>query len=103
MSEVRFHWTVGEMDLARIVVTFKILPEDVDINLDKLKEEVEKGLPEGVSVYKFDEDPIAFGLVALIAYVIMHEENGGKMDQVEESIRSIDDVSEVEVVMVRRI
>ena len=94
---------VGEVDLARIVATFKILPEEVDIDLKKLMENVEKGLPEGVSVYKFHEDPIAFGLVALIAHVVMPEEEGGMIDQVEKSIRSIDDVSEVEVVMVRRI
>jgi translation elongation factor EF-1beta len=62
-----------------------------------------KSLPSDASVYRFDEEPIAFGLIALIAHIIIPEEKSGELDLIETGIRKISDVSEVEVVMVRRI
>jgi elongation factor 1-beta len=54
-------------------------------------------------VQKFEEEPVAFGLVALIAYVVMPQDAAGQMDQVEESIRSVEQVSQIEVLRVGRV
>lgn len=88
--------------MAKIVLSLKVYPRDININLDSIKEKIQKNLPKEASIYKFNEEPIAFGLVALIVDVIMPEEKGGLMDEVERNINSIDDVSQVEVLMVRR-
>ncbi len=45
---------------------------------------------------------MAFGLVALIAHVVLPEDAEGKMDQVEEAIRAVDWVSEIQVLRVGR-
>jgi len=89
--------------MGRVVAEFKIFPKDVSTDLDKLKESIKRNLPVNASVYKFDEEPIAFGLNLLIAYILMPEEESGKMDDVERAIKRLDDVSEVEVEMVRRV
>ena len=45
---------------------------------------------------------MAFGLVALIAHVVLPEDAGGTMDQIENAIRRVDLVSEIQVLRVGR-
>jgi len=89
--------------LARVVVSLKIFPADIDVNLDALKEKIRSALPSYASIYKFEEEPIAFGLVALIAHVVLPEDLSGGLDEVEKRIQEISDVSDIQTVMVRRI
>jgi len=81
----------------------KIFPKDAGGNLDELKRQIKQALPGDAEVHRFDEEPIAFGLVALIAQIVMPEEKIGVMELVENAIRNISVVSELEVTMVRRI
>jgi len=89
--------------LARVLAAIKIFPNDANIDLNALKAKIQSSLPAGSTVQKFEEEPVAFGLVALIAYVVMPQDAAGQMDQVEESIRSIDQVSQIEVMRVGRV
>lgn len=89
--------------MARILAAIKIFPNDANIDLNALKAKVQSSLPAGSTVQKFEEEPVAFGLVALIAYVVIPQDAGGHMDQVEESIRSVDQVSQIEVLRVGRV
>ncbi len=89
--------------MAKVVASIKIFPEDIVIGPDKLKEAIGKAIPEGTSIYRIDEEPIAFGLVALIAHVIMPEEGGDALGKVEEALRKVKGVSEVETLLVRRL
>jgi translation elongation factor aEF-1 beta len=86
-----------------VVAKFKIFPEDIEADLGELKEELGHSLPVDTSVYKYEEEPVAFGITLLIAYIVMPEEEGGKIDEVERAIKKLSGVSEVEVVMVRRV
>jgi elongation factor 1-beta len=94
---------VGRKSLARVLASIKIFPNDANIDLEALKSRIQSSLPAGSTIQKFEEEPVAFGLVALIAYVIMPEDAAGQMDQVEEAIRSVDQVSEIEVLRVGRV
>ena len=89
--------------MAKIVASIKIFPEDIIIGKDELKEAVGRALPEGISLYRIDEEPIAFGLVALIAHLILPETSGDELDKVEEILRKVKGVSQVETILVRRI
>ncbi|HXZ90560.1 MAG TPA: elongation factor 1-beta [Candidatus Dormibacteraeota bacterium] len=89
--------------MAKVLAAIKIFPNDANIDLNALKSKIQSSLPAGSTVQKFEEEPVAFGLVALIAYVVLPEDAGGQMDQVEESIRSVDQVSEIEVLRVGRV
>jgi elongation factor 1-beta len=88
--------------LARVLASIKIFPSDANIDLALLKSKIQASLPAGFSVQSFEEEPIAFGLVALIANVVLPEDAGGKMDQAEEAIRAVDLVSEIQVLRVGR-
>ena len=89
--------------MAKVLAQLKVFPSDTSVDREKLKEELKKNLPAGAEVLKFDEEPIAFGLVALIATVIMTEETSGLMEKVEDSMKSNSSVSEVQTVAVGRL
>lgn len=88
--------------MAKVLASIKIFPNDANIDLGPLKTKIQTSLPAGSTVQRFEEEPIAFGLVALIAHVLLPEDVEGKMDQVEEAIRSVDSVSEIQVLRVVR-
>ncbi len=89
--------------MAKVLASIKVFPNDANIDMGILKSKVQASLPAGSSVQRFDEEPVAFGLVVLIAHVILAEDAEGKMDQVEEAIRAVDLVSEIQVQSVRRL
>ncbi len=62
-----------------------------------------KRLEGKASIYKYEEEPVAFGLVALVAHVLVPEDAQGRMDEVEELLKQTDGVSEVQVMVSRRI
>jgi translation elongation factor aEF-1 beta len=80
----------------------KIFPEDITVDLNQLREQIKKSLPQAASVRKFAEEPIAFGLVALIAHVLMPEEKSGELEKVESAIKNIKGVSNIETFMMQR-
>ena len=88
--------------MARVLVSIKIFPNDANLDLNVLKSKVQGCLPAGSTVQRFEEEPIAFGLVALVVHVVLPEDAGGSMDQVEEAIRAVDSVSEIQVLRVGR-
>ena len=87
--------------MARVVAEIKIFPTETTVDLAELRKKVEKALPPGATVAKFDEEPIAFGLVALVASVAMPEAEG-QMDRVEDALKSVENVGEIQVVNVWR-
>ena len=89
--------------MAKVMVSLKIFPSDIVADMNGLKDRITKSLEGKVTIYKFDEEPVAFGLVALVAHILMPEEASGVMDEVERRLKSIAGVSEVEVLVSRRI
>ncbi|TMI19213.1 elongation factor 1-beta [Candidatus Bathyarchaeota archaeon] len=89
--------------MARVMVSLKIFPSDIVADMNGLKEQVTKSLEGKATIFKFDEDPVAFGLVALVAHILMPEEASGVMDEVERRLKSINGISQVEVLVSRRI
>jgi elongation factor 1-beta len=89
--------------MARVLASIKIFPNDANIDLNALKARIQASLPPGSTVQKFEEEPVAFGLIALIAYVVLPEDAAGQMDKVEEAIRSVEQVSQIEVLRMGRV
>ena len=88
--------------MARVIVVLRVLPSSIDVNLDELRSAIEKQLPEGYAIKGHGVEPIAFGLKALKLLVEMPEETEGGTESLEELIKSIDLVDEVEVETVHR-
>jgi len=85
------------------MVSLKIFPSDIVADMNGLKEAIKKSLEGKATIYKFDEEPVAFGLVALVAHILVPEEASGVMDEVEQRLKLIEGISEIEVLVSRRI
>lgn len=79
--------------MARVAVTFKILPDDAQADLGPLQ----NGLREvfGEDLKEVVERPIAFGLTALEAIVVL-DDAGGQLDRAEEAIAALEGVGTVD-------
>jgi len=88
--------------VANVLISFKIFPSEATVDLNLLKEKIKEELPRFASVYGFAEEPIAFGLSALIAHIILPEERPGGLDEVERYLLKIEEISQIETLMVRR-
>ena len=82
--------------MGEVAVTIKVFPE----NPEKL-EDVKKAVGEIVKIVKIQEEPIGFGLIAAVITFVM--EDGSGMDEIEEKIGALPDVSQVQVVDIGRI
>jgi translation elongation factor aEF-1 beta len=88
--------------MATAGIQFKIMPEGIDIDLSKLKDEV-KAKIESFESGVFNnsrEDPIAFGLKALIVTFALSEDE--EVEKVEGVINEIEGISSVEMIDYRR-
>jgi elongation factor 1-beta len=82
--------------MADVVMKLRIMPKDVETDLDSIFEEVQKVKGEKVEIRDKKIQPIAFGLKALLLMVVVPDE-GSIGDEFVEGIRGIDDVESVEV------
>jgi len=85
------------------MVSMKIYPVDIVSDMSQLQDRIRKTLEGSATVYEFEEEPVAFGLVALIAHILMPEDVDGRMDEVEQRLKSMEGVSEVQVLVSRRV
>ena len=85
------------------MVSLKIFPSDIVSDMSQFQDRVRKTLEGKATIYKFEEEPVAFGLVALIAHVVMPEDVDGRMDEVEARLKAMDGVSQVQVLVSRRV
>lgn len=88
--------------MGEVVATIKLMPESPDVDLENIKKNIEASIPEGTELHKIEEEPIAFGLVALNVLVIVDDGEGGT-EAAEASFAELDDISNVEVTDVRRL
>jgi elongation factor 1-beta len=88
--------------VGRILISFKIFPTGLEVDLEKLKKDIEKTLPSPTGVYGYQTEPVAFGLNALIAHILVPEDESGLLDKVEEGLAKIPEVSQIQTIMVRR-
>ena len=88
--------------MAKILISYKILPAEVTTDLERLKEKIREKLPEDSSVHSFVEEPIAYGLTALITHIIIPEEKPGGLDEVEKALKGISEISQIETLTIHR-
>jgi len=66
--------------LARVLVSLKIFPSDIEVNLDALKKEIE-----------------------VIAHILIPEDKTGGIEEVESSLKKMEKINELQTLMVRRV
>ncbi|MHB8102846.1 MAG: elongation factor 1-beta [Methanosarcina sp.] len=86
-----------------VAAKIKIMPESVDTDLAELKEKLKSAIPVGAELHgDIVEDPIAFGLKALIVTLIVNDQEGGT-EAVEEAFAKIPGAENVQVLEAYRI
>jgi elongation factor 1-beta len=88
--------------MGSVIITYKIFPTGTEVNFDELKKKIEATLPSLAKVTGYGEEPIAFGLKALLVQINFPEDQTGTLEEVEKKLESISDVSQLQTLMVRR-
>ena len=88
--------------MGHVIVTYKIFPKDIVDNFDELKKKIEDCIPPSSSLEGYGEEPIAFGLKALLVQVKLPEDTTGLVNKFEEQVEKISRVSQIQTLMVRR-
>lgn len=83
--------------MSQVIVTFKVMPNGVEVDLDDL----EKKIKNSINPEKIEREPIAFGLVALNVTKLVADAEG-QVENIENKLREIEEVSGVEVTKVTR-
>ena len=87
-----------------VLAVTKVLPDDIDTDLEKLKGKIAETLkPLNTVIEQSRIEPIAFGLKALIVRLVIPEETEGGTQPIEDAIEALEEVQRVEVTMVSRI
>jgi translation elongation factor aEF-1 beta len=89
--------------MATAAIKIKLMPESVETDLEKIKKESKEKLESQIEkalLHSFEEQPIAFGLKALIALVVWPEEKETSL--LEDLFKSIEGISQVDIIDYRR-
>ena len=81
--------------MGKVAVTYRIMPEGVDIDLGAVSERV-KEVIEGADLARLDQKPIAFGLKFLEVILVMDDANNSSSEH-EDKFTGISGVQSVEI------
>jgi len=89
--------------MAKVLVSVKIFPTGTEVDLDKLQQKIKQALPPEATVHRFATEPIAFGLNALIAYILIPEQKTGILQTIENSLQSMEEISQIQTLTATRV
>ncbi len=87
--------------MAQLLLLVKILPTGVEIDLDQVAKKIKEALKDGITLRKYTKEPLAFGLYFIKGEFILYDREG-QMDALESVVRSVEGVSELEVLNMSR-
>ncbi len=89
---------------AKVVAVIRAYPKGVVENLEKIVNKIVEVLPKDkYALLKWEPVDIAFGYRAIDLYIMMPEELEGGTEELEEKIKSVEDVENVDVQYITRV
>ncbi|HDD60327.1 MAG: elongation factor 1-beta [Thermoplasmata archaeon] len=82
--------------MGKVGLIYRILPEGVEVDLEKVSEEIQGTLPEGGELLKREIKPFAFGLKSLEVHITLDDRKGGA-EELEGALKAIPGVQSVEL------
>ncbi len=82
--------------MGRVVMIVRIMPSDSEVDLNSLEERIRSMLPGDFRLVSSTREPIGFGMESLLVGISVPEEEG-VTDRLEDYLRSIEGVGEVQV------
>ncbi|MBC7081242.1 MAG: elongation factor 1-beta [Thermoplasmatales archaeon] len=80
--------------MGKVAVKIKLMPSDISINLEEIRYQAEKIMPDYAKIVRHEIIPVAFGLNALLLTIIMPDQSP---DEVVEKLEKIEGVESLEV------
>jgi elongation factor 1-beta len=85
-----------DFNMANVSIIFKIMPENVEDDIQDLKNRIVQALEPAVKIRGVQVRPIAYGLNAINIAIITKDEDGAS-DKLEQKIREIKGVGDVQI------
>ncbi|MCL6014138.1 MAG: elongation factor 1-beta [Candidatus Thermoplasmatota archaeon] len=81
--------------MADVAITFSVLPEESDSDLNEMSEKIKSSLKDQCRISNLEIKEIAFGLKKISLEVVVRDDEG-QQDKIEEILRGINGVGQVD-------
>ena len=89
--------------MVQIVAEYELFPGGTEADVEAIQSAVKNAVPEGVEVIESSIKPIAFGLKKVSIGLLIDDSDENIGTKIEDSLRSIEDVENVECVSMTNI